>query len=194
VIKKIDKYILLRLFTITVFVLLVLVFIFIVIDFSEHSEDFTDRGATFAEIFGVYYLNYIPEIIRLISPLAIFIACLYLTGQMSERLEITALKASGVSLYRLLVPYLIFAFIMTGTISYMDGFLLPDANEKRIEFESKYLQGKSEKVRDRSDQWRFGRRGHSGSAACQPFRGRSNRGVQHVKYRTGQIIGSQVCY
>lgn len=145
-IKKIDKYILLRLFTITVFLLMALVFIFIVIDFSEHSEDFTDRGATFTEIFGVYYLNYIPEIIRLISPLAIFIACLYLTGQMSERFEIIALKASGVSLYRLLMPYLVFAFIMTATISYMDGFLIPDANEKRIEFESKYLQGKSDKI------------------------------------------------
>lgn len=144
--KKIDRYVFFRLLTITVFVLLVLVFIFIVLDFSEHSEDFTDQGATFAQIFGVYYWNYIPEIIRLIIPVAVFVACLYLTGQMSERLEITALKAAGVSLYRLLLPYLVFGFIMTGTISYLDGFVIPNANKKRIAFESKYLHGKSEQV------------------------------------------------
>lgn len=126
--------------------MMVLVFIFIVIDFSENSENFTDKGATFAEIFGVYYLNYIPEITRLIIPVAVFVACLYLTGQMAERLEITALKAAGISLYRLIMPYLAFAFLMTGIFSYLDGFVIPDANETRIAFEAEYLRGKSDKV------------------------------------------------
>jgi len=144
--NKIDRYIFIRLFTITVFVLGVLIFIFLVIDFSNNSDDFTDRGATFIEIFGVYYLNYIPEIIRLVIPVAIFVACLYLTGQMADRLEITALKAAGVSLYRLIIPYLLFGFIMLCIISYLDGFIIPDANSKRIAFENRYLKDKTEKV------------------------------------------------
>lgn len=144
--KKIDRYIFIRLFSITVFVLLVLIFIFLVIDFSENSDDFTDKGATFAEIFGVYYLNYIPEMVRLVIPVAIFVACLYLTGQMADRLEITALKAAGVSLYRLILPYLAFAFLMLIIISYLDGFIIPDSNSERIAFEEKYLKNKTEKV------------------------------------------------
>lgn len=144
--KKIDRYIFFRMLTITIFVMAVLIFIFIVIDFSENSEDFTDKGATFAQIFGVYYLNYIPEIVRLIIPVAVFVACLYLTGQMAERLEITALKAAGVSLYRLLMPYLAFAFMITATMSYLDAFVIPNANETRIAFEQEYLSGKSDKV------------------------------------------------
>lgn len=151
--NKIDRYIFFRLFNITIFVLGVLIFIFLVIDFSNNSDDFTDKGATFAEIFGVYYLNYIPEIVRLVIPVAIFIACLYLTGQMTDRLEITALKAAGISLYRLLLPYLLFGFIMLGIISYLDGFIIPDANSERIAFEDKYLKNKSEKV-DRSQIYR----------------------------------------
>lgn len=136
----------LRLLTITVFVLAVLIFIFIVIDFSENSDDFTDKGATFAEIFGQYYLNYIPEMTRLVIPVAVFVACLYLTGQMADRLEIVALKAAGVSLYRLIVPYLLFAFVMAGIISYLDGFVIPDSNAARIEFEKKYLPSNTQKV------------------------------------------------
>lgn len=152
-INKIDRYVFIRLLSITIFVLGVLIFIFIVIDFSENSDDFTDKGATFAEIFGVYYLNYIPEMIRLVIPVAIFVACLYLTGQMADRLEITALKAAGISLYRLIVPYLIFGFLMFGIISYLDGFVIPDANSKRIAFQERYLSDKSEKV-DRSRLYR----------------------------------------
>lgn len=145
-IKKIDRYIFWRLLTISLFVLGVLIFVFIVIDFSEHSEDFSDRGATMSEIFGVYYFNYIPEIIRLVIPVAVFVACLYLTGQMADRFEIVALKAAGVSLYRILLPYLVFAVLATVTISFLDGFIIPDANSDRIAFESKYLKDKSEKV------------------------------------------------
>jgi len=149
VIKKLDKYIILRLLSITLFVLGVLVFIFIVIHFSDHSEDFTDKGAKLAEIFGVYYLNYIPEIIRLVTPVAVFIACLYLTGQMAERLEITALKAAGISLYRLLAPYLVYGIFVMCVISYLDGFIVPNTNAKRFAFEEKYLKDQSTKLDNR---------------------------------------------
>ncbi|HYW34412.1 MAG TPA: LptF/LptG family permease [Balneolaceae bacterium] len=137
--KKLDQYIFTRLLAITVFVLAVLIFIFIVIHFSDHSEEFTDNGATLKQVFTIYYPNYIPEIIRLVTPVAVFIACLYLTGQMADRLEITALKAAGVSLYRLLVPYLLFAFFVIIIISYLDGFIVPKTNARRLEFAQKYL-------------------------------------------------------
>jgi len=143
---KIDRYIFWRLVKITVFVLLVLIFVFIVIDFSENSDDFTDKGATVSEIFGQYYFNYIPEMIRLVIPVAVFVACLYLTGQMSDRLEIVALKAAGVSLYRLIVPFMVFAFLTAGVISYLDGFVIPDANSRRIAFEKKYIRQQNENL------------------------------------------------
>ncbi len=152
-IKKFDRYIFTRLLSISLFVLLVLLFIFVVIDFSEHSDEFTDRGATLSAVFGIYYLNYLPEIMRQVTPMAVFVACLYLTGQLSERMEIVALKAAGVSLYRLLVPYLAFALMVAGVLSYMDGFVIPEANSKRIEFESRFLKDKSQRI-DRSHVYR----------------------------------------
>ncbi len=144
--NKLDRYILLRLFTITVFVLGLLIFIFILIDFSENSDDFADRGAELAEIWRQYYLNYIPEMIRLVSPVAVLVACLILTGQMTERLETTAIKASGISLYRLFVPYLMFGFTIAITISYLDAFIIPNSNADRIAFEQKYMSGSSDRV------------------------------------------------
>lgn len=144
--NKIDRYIFRRLLSISLFFLFVLVIIYIILDFSQNSENFTDNGATLSVVFSQYYLNYIPEMARLVMPVAVFVACLYLTAQMAERLEIVALKATGVSIYRLAVPYLVFAFLAACVISYLDGYVIPEANAGRYQFEMKYLPGRSSQV------------------------------------------------
>ncbi len=130
-----------------------LIFIYVMIDFSENSDDFADQGATLTEIFTRYYLNFVPEMTRLVLPVAVFVACLFLTGQLSDRLEITALKAAGVSLYRLMMPYLVFAACCAGLISYLDAAIIPKSNIQRFAFEEQYLSNKTEKL-DRSDIYR----------------------------------------
>lgn len=144
--KKIDRYIIFRLFSITIFVLVVLICIYIIIDFSQNSDQFTDHGATIEQVIGIYYLNYVPEMTRLVTPVAIFIACLLVTGQMADRLEIVALKAAGVSIYRFMVPYLLFAVFATLVISYLDGFVVPKSNAKRIAFERTYLNKQADRI------------------------------------------------
>ncbi len=126
--------------------LVVLIFIFIIIDFSQNSDEFTDHGATVEQVIEVYYLNYIPEMTRLVTPVAIFIACLLVTGQMADRLEIVALKAAGVSLYRFMMPYLLFAVFASLIISYLDGFIVPKSNAKRIAFERTYLNKQADRI------------------------------------------------
>lgn len=123
------------------------------IDFSENSDSFADRGATISEIWNLYYLNYIPEMFRLVSPVAVFVACLFLTGQLTERMEITALKAAGVSLYRLSLPYLVFAGVCAASVSYLDAYIIPKSNATKIDFERKYLQSSSENI-DRNNIYR----------------------------------------
>lgn len=144
--NKIDRYILSRMLIITLMVLMVLIFIFMIIDFSENSDDFADRGATMSQIWSEYYLNYIPEMVRLVTPVAIFVACLFITGQMTERMEIIALKAAGVSLYRLALPFLFFGGSVAIIVSYLDGFVIPKSNAERIIFENRYLTGKSDRI------------------------------------------------
>lgn len=144
--KKLDRYVFFRILILTVFMLAVLICIFILIDFSENSDNFADKGAQFAQIWNQYYLNYIPEMTRLVIPVAVFTACLFLTGQMTERLEIIAIKASGVSLYRFVVPFLMIGVFLAAIISYLDAFVIPEANSERIAFEQEYLSRSSERI------------------------------------------------
>lgn len=144
--NKLDRYIFFRVLTITFFMLAVLICIFILIDFSENSDDFADKGATLAEIWNRYYMNYIPEMTRLVLPVAVFTACLFLTGQMTERLEIVALKASGVSLYRLVLPFLFIGIFLAVIVSYLDAYVIPESNAERIEFEQQYLSRTGDRI------------------------------------------------
>lgn len=123
-----------------------LLFIFVLIDFSDNSDEFFDQGATLYEIFTGYYLNYIPDMARQILPVAVFAACLFITGQFTERLEIISLKAAGVSLYRISVPYILTGILLAAATSYFDAYLIPNANERKFAFEERYLRGKIERI------------------------------------------------
>ena len=129
----------------TLFVGALIVF-FIVLHWVEYSDDFLDGGATAVEVFTVYYPNYIPEIIRLTSPLALFLSCIYHTGKLAQELQLTALQTSGVSLYRLMVPYVGVGLLVTGLMFGFNGWVVPKANETVVEYDTQYLNGRSSTV------------------------------------------------
>lgn len=144
-INRYDRYVFTKVLRVMALMVLFLIFIFILIDFSENSDDFTDRGAPMEAIWGDYYLNYIPEMARLITPVALFLSILLVVGQMTQRLEILALKAAGVSMYRLAMPFIVLSILTAGFISAIDSSWVPHSNERRAGFEKKYL--KSSKTR-----------------------------------------------
>lgn len=144
--NRFDRLILTRLLAITSLVLVLLICVFIIFDFSENSDDFTDRGATMSMIWTEYYMNYIPEMIRLVLPIAVFVACLLLVGRMSQQVEIIALKAAGISLYRFMLPFLLFALVCAALVTYLDGYVVPLSNKDRIEFERTYLMTRSDRI------------------------------------------------
>ncbi|MEX0600618.1 MAG: LptF/LptG family permease [Rhodothermales bacterium] len=144
--NRIDRHIISRLvlgFTVLVAGLIVF---FIVLHYVEYIDDFFDRGATMRQVFLVYYPSYIPEIVKLTSPLALFLACVYLTGKLAQSLQITALQTTGVSLYRLMVPYLIVGLALTGFMFWFNGWIVPETNRTVLAFEQQYLKDASQVV------------------------------------------------
>lgn len=136
---RFDRHIAWRL--IKGFVLFVgaLIVFFIVLHWVEYSDDFLDRGATMREVFLVYYPSYIPEIVRLTSPLAIFLSCIYMTGKLAQELQLVALQTSGVSLYRIMLPYAVVGVLVTGFMFGFNGWVVPQTNETVVRYDNKYL-------------------------------------------------------
>jgi len=97
--KIIDKYLVKQFLQTLVFGLITFVLLFIIINLFEYLGSFVDNKATISIVIQ-YYFYYTPEITRLVLPVAVLLACLFVSGKMSTLNELTAIKAGGVSLYR----------------------------------------------------------------------------------------------
>ena len=98
--RTIDRYAVRQFVLTALFALLAFIVIFVVIDMMENLDDFLDRRATLG-IIAMYYIYFIPEIVKLMIPVAMLLSALFTTGRFSTYNELTALKSSGVSLYRI---------------------------------------------------------------------------------------------
>jgi lipopolysaccharide export system permease protein len=138
--KKLDFYIIKKFLGTFFFSIALIIAISIVFDFSENVDEFIEKNAPTEAIIFDYYLNFIPYFANLFSPLFIFISVIFFTSKMASNTEIIAILASGISFKRLLRPYLI-ASLFLGVISfYLNNFLIPESNKKRLNFKYTYIK------------------------------------------------------
>jgi len=140
--NKIDIYIIKKFLGTFFFTLLLIICVIIVFDISEKLEDFIERKAPLRAIAFDYYLNFIPYFANMFSPLFIFISVIFFTSKMASNSEIVAILSSGISFKRMLRPYMVCAFILAGFSYYLNNFMIPDANKKRLAFEEVYYRNK----------------------------------------------------
>lgn len=146
---RLDRHIIARLLVASVLLTGLLIAFFIVLDYLEHVDDFMDRGATTRQVAFDYYLKYIPEIVRLTSPLAVFLATLYVTGRMAQSLQIVALRSAGVSLARLMVPYFLVGATVAVAMFGFNGWVVPHTQADVLDFQNRYLKRSPEPVENR---------------------------------------------
>ncbi len=72
-----------------------------------------------------------PQLIFDSAPISVLVAVLITFGILTKHNEITAMKASGVSLYRLAVPVLAAALLMSAGLFAFAHYYVPDANRKQ---------------------------------------------------------------
>jgi lipopolysaccharide export system permease protein len=137
--KIIDKYLIKQFLQTIVFGLLGFTFIFIVIDAMENLDDFIDQSVPAFKIIH-YYIVFSPEIIRLMTPVAVLFAALFTAGKAANLSELTAIKASGVSLYRFMLPFLITTILISFFSVYFSGYVVPMANKTKLNIEQEYLK------------------------------------------------------
>jgi len=142
VLKKIDIYIIKKFLGTFFFTLLMVICVIIVFDISEKLEDFLRNNAPMKAIIFDYYLNLLPYLANMLSPLFIFIAVIFFTSKMASNSEIVAILSGGVKFNRFLRPFLICAFLLSGLSYYLNNFLIPAANKDRLAFEEVYYRNK----------------------------------------------------
>jgi lipopolysaccharide export LptBFGC system permease protein LptF len=80
---------------------------------------------------GEYLLNLTPSMLYLIAPLAVLIAALVTFSVLNRNSEIIAMKATGISLYRLVIPIVSIAACLAVCLFLFDQYYLPQANRRQ---------------------------------------------------------------
>jgi LPS export ABC transporter permease LptF/LPS export ABC transporter permease LptG len=137
-------------------VLLSGVTIFVIFDLTERIDDIIKNKIAVGVVFKYYkYLSL--QIIYQISPIVVLVTTLMTFALLSRTSEIVACKALGISLYRLALPAVVGALVITAFAGYLEsGKILPAANERVAEAKDT-IQGRATVHYRRADrQWLFG--------------------------------------
>ena len=137
--KILDRYLIKQFLQTLFFGLLAFTLIFVVIDMMENLDDFLDQNVQ-TKIILLYYLVFIPEIIKLMTPVAVLFSGLFTTGKMANLNELTSIKSSGVSLYRYMAPFFVITILISIFSVYFGGYVVPAANKTKINIEQIYLK------------------------------------------------------
>ncbi|MFY9562501.1 MAG: LPS export ABC transporter permease LptF, partial [Terriglobales bacterium] len=108
-------------------------------------------------VVGEYLLAVTPYFLYYpIAPLSMLLAVLVTFGLLQRSNEITAIKATGISLYRIVVPVLIAATLVAGVLFLSDQLYLPYSNKRQDALRNR-IKGKPAQTYLRPDRkWIFG--------------------------------------
>jgi lipopolysaccharide export system permease protein len=141
--KITDRYIISHFFKYYFFIQLSIALICVVINFSEILDDVIDNNVPLSELFSVYYYNFIIFFVFLLNPISVLLTVILFTTGFTRNNEIIALLSSGISYYRLLVPYIGVAWVITGVCLLGGFYWVPDAVKARVDFEYQYLKNRN---------------------------------------------------
>ncbi len=104
--------------------LLVFMTLFVLGDVFNDLSDFLEKGASLKQI--IYFLLLkLPGNIRFILPITVLLACMWTMAMFGKHMEVTAMRSSGLSLFRCGGSIFVVGLIVTGVNIWFNEALVP---------------------------------------------------------------------
>jgi LPS export ABC transporter permease LptG/LPS export ABC transporter permease LptF len=163
--RIIDEYIVREFVVLFALVLAGFVLLMIVFTFFDLLGDVLRNHIALAVV-GEYLLNLTPSMVYQIAPLAVLIAVLVTFSVLNRNSEIIAMKATGISLYRLVIPIVSIAACLAVCLFLFDQFYLPQANRKQESLRNVIKGRPPQTYLHPEEQWIFGPKAAPGEPGC----------------------------
>ena len=128
----IDRYIINKFLSIFLLIFFSLIAVFIIITFFEQIDTIYEHNKTIHD-FLTYLWYRIPEFIHYTLPICAMASSLLCLGFLTKTNEITAMKASGMSVYRIIVPVVVLSLLICVLSFYLQEYISPYTNKKAEE-------------------------------------------------------------
>jgi len=150
-----DDYVLRDFFVYLGMVLATFLILLLVFTLFELLSDILRNGIPWWVV-GEYLVNVSPYFLYNILQYGVLLAVLITFGLMERSNEVTAIKATGISIYRVVVPVLMISSVLAASLFFFDQFYLPHANKRQDALRNQ-IKGKPAQTFLRPDRkWIFG--------------------------------------
>ncbi len=130
-------------------ILLAFLSIFVLADFMELFNDIQHNHVK-GKVVLHYYVFFLFQITFLVAPVAVLVSTLVTLGVLARRNEITAMKAAGISLYRVAGPVIGMGLLSSLLLYGMQEFVLPETN-KAATMDRNVIKGRPPQSSDQFD-------------------------------------------
>ena len=156
--RLLDAYVVREFFGMFLLVLGSFVMLMLVFTFFELVGDIIRNHIPLGMV-GDYLFNLAPSMIYTITPLAVLISVLVTFGVFNRNSEIIAMKATGISLYRLVVPVISISAVLAVGLFVFDDYYLPGANRRQESLRSTIKGRPPQTFLHPEEKWIFGQSG-----------------------------------
>lgn len=153
--RLLDVYVLRGFWFFFLIVLGVFSSLFIVVTLFERLPDIIKNDIAVTTV-ATYILFYIPQIIYWVSPLAVLLAVLINLGTLTKTNEVLAVKAGAISLYRMALPLVLMAGLLSASIYAMQEYVLPTTNRIQDQYNDFIRNKAPQTYRDPHRKWMKG--------------------------------------
>jgi len=126
-----DRYILKNYVGPFIFSISVLTFVFVMDFILRYIDLFLNKGVEFLVVLQAFILS-LGHMFALIIPMAVLPATLMTFSSLAGENEVTAMKASGLSLARMIRPVGVLGIVLTLGMIYYNNNILPEANHRLL--------------------------------------------------------------
>ena len=127
--RLLDRYLLRELCVPLTYCLAGFLIFWVSFDLFDNLEDFQSAHLTGAEI-GRYYLVKTPELLVMVLPVALLLALLFALTNHGRHNEMIAMRAAGISLARISVPYIAVGLLLSALVFYLNESLVPNSIQR----------------------------------------------------------------
>lgn len=138
-IKILDRYLIREFIVPLAYCLVAFLLIYVIYDLSAHLDNYIEEHIPLPMLVN-YYRIQLPLVLVNVIPLSILLAVIYCLGSLSRQNEITAMRATGISMYRITLPFLAMGIFFTALLFYLNENFAPEAyarSERLIEEHSR---------------------------------------------------------
>ncbi|NLH49430.1 MAG: LPS export ABC transporter permease LptG [Myxococcales bacterium] len=123
-----------------------LILIYLVFDFIDRAGNFFRGDPSLLHVL-LYYVYKIPTIVFQLVPVSVLLAVLLNLANMSRNSEITAMKAGGVSVPRLVAPLVLLSVLIAGGALAVNEFVVPAATTQMKYIQTVHIKGQDWRIK-----------------------------------------------